>query len=104
MALLALFKDLWRDVIWRATQSCPADGLHVPSGDQQGCETEIANLDIHVPVEKDVSHLEIPVDYALRVHVFNGARDLDSIEAHLRFRQALSPLNHVHQRSIRAEL
>lgn len=104
VAFLSLFKNFWRDVIWRTTKSRSANCSHILSGNQKRRKTEIAYLDVHILVEEDVAHLEIAVDDALGVHVFDSSGNLNSVEADFWFSDEATLLHHIHQRAIRAQL
>ena len=77
-------------------------GIH---GGQAGCcETEVANLDVHVLVKEDVAELEVTVDDLMSVHVMACANELDHVESGLGFREAFPPAEHIHERAVVAEL
>jgi len=104
VALFSFFKDFRGDVIRCAAKRCPPHNLHVVTREEKGREPEVADFGVHVAIEEDVSHFQVSMDDTLGVHVFDCPRYLDTVESHLRFRQAFTPFNHVHKRSIRAEL
>lgn len=104
MTLLSLLENFGCDVIGRATQSCPSYGLHIAAGNEQSSQSKVANLGVHSVVEEDVTHLQISVNDALSMHVLDGSGDLHRVESNLGLRQPLALLDHVHKRTIGAEL
>lgn len=100
MALLPLLKNLRSNIVWRAAQRRPSNGLHVPTSHHQRSKAEVANLGIHLVIQKDVAHFQISVNNTLAVHVFDGAGDLDGVESDFGFGEALSTLYHVHKRPV----
>ena len=103
MPLLALFQDLGRDVVGRATEGASPVLRVLLVRDQEGSEAKVADLDVHMLVEEDVPHLQISVDDVLVMHVFDGAAGLDEIRAHLWLREVPSPPDHVHHGPVVAE-
>jgi hypothetical protein len=103
MSLLSLLQNFRGDVVGSTAQRGSADGLHIPTSNQERSQTKIANLGIHLRIEEDVAHFEIAVDDSFAVHVLDRTGDLHGIEANLRFRQALASLDHVHERGVGAQ-
>lgn len=96
----SLLKDLGRNVIGGATQRSSSDGVHVISRHHKSSQAEVANLGVHVLIQKDIAHLQITVYNALLVHVLDRAGNLYCIETHLGLCQALSLLDHLHERTV----
>lgn len=104
MASPTLLQDLGGNIVRSAAECGPSDGVHVVTSHQEGSQSEVADFRVHVPVKKNIAHLQITVDDALSMHVFNGTGNLHSVKAYFGFCQTLPPLYHLHQRSVRAEL
>ena len=67
-------------------------------------ETKIANLYIHIAIEKDVAELEVSVDDLVGVHVVAGTDELDHEEAGFGLGEASSSAEHVREGAVVAEL
>lgn len=102
MSLPSLLENLWSDVVGSSAKSCATNCLHVPTSYQQRSEAEIANLGVHLSIQKDVSHFQITVNDSFVVHVLDGASDLNCVEANFGLSETLPSLNHIHERTIRA--
>ena len=104
MALASLFQDLGGDVVRSTTQRRPADGLHILASYKQSRKPKITNLCVHMPVEEDVTHFQVPMDNSFGVHVFYGTGNLHGIETDLGLGDTLPAPDHVHQRAIGTQL
>lgn len=102
--LLSLFENFRGNIVRRAAERCPAHHLHVLARKKQRGESKVTDLGVHILVEKNVSDLEVAVNDTLGVHVLDSAGNLDTVKAHLGLCQAFTPLDHVHQRTIRTQL
>src|SRR3569833_279384 len=103
MASLPFLQDLGGYVVWSTTERRSANRLHVLARHQQGGQAKVPDLGVHMLVQEDVAHLEVAVDHALGVHVLDGACNLDGIVPDLGLRHTASPLDHIHERPIRAQ-
>lgn len=104
MSSLSLLQDLGGNVIRRAAKRGPPDGVHVVTSNQQGSQTKIADLGIHVLIEENVAHLQIAMYDALPVHVFDCPSDLYGVETDFGLGQPFPLLYHLHQRAVWTEL
>ena len=64
---------------------------------EQGCQSEVPNLDAHVPREKHVAELEVPVNDALAVDISDPVADLVHEEADIRLPEHLLVFHEVEQ-------
>ncbi len=63
---------LWCNVVWRAT-----DGLLPLAGTlDKRSQAKVANLDVHVCIEKKVAKLKVTVDDLMCVHIVAGTNEL----------------------------
>ncbi len=46
----------WSDVVWSSAKSSASSSLHFLASHKQGSQTEVANFDIHILVQKYVPH------------------------------------------------
>jgi hypothetical protein len=60
-----------------------------------GSQTKITNLEIHVSAQKDVAQLKIAMDNAVVVHILDGAKKLPHIKSDFGFREPFSLFDHV---------
>lgn len=94
---LALLQNLWCQIVRRAAHGRSPTNFHFLLRDHECCQTKIADLDVHVAVQEEVSGLEIPVDNVSVVEVFDGSADLDNQSSNFRQSQVLPSLEHIGQ-------
>lgn len=92
--------NLRRDIIWGPTQS----PFLLIAKLELGGQPEVADLEIHVLVEEDVAHLEVPVDDPIAVHVLEGRDDLEHEVPGLLDGELLPLLDHLAECFVNAEL
>lgn len=98
---VALFVEhLGRYIVGRAAQSLFPLALKVNSGRQ----TEIANLELHVVVQKQVAQLQVSVNDFVVVQVLAREHYLPHEVARLGLRDRFAPLVHFHEGAAAAQL
>ena len=91
MALALVVQDLWRDVVWRATNRLLAFfGVF-----QQRCQAKVANLYLHVLVQEEVAQLQVAVNDRVVVHVLDPREDLHHVVARLGLQVGSAALDNV---------
>jgi hypothetical protein len=65
---------------------------------------KVANLDVHIRVQEEVTKFQIPMDDLVSVHVVACADELDHEKASFGFGESATAAQHVHERSRGAEL
>lgn len=78
----ALFKDFWRNIIWRATERSSSSKSRFLVRNENGSKTKVANLYIHVGIQEEVSHLQIPMYNISLVHVLDRTTKLNCDTSH----------------------
>ena len=78
MTLLA-FENFGSDIVWSTADSTLTLTIELKLGGQ----TEISDLDFHLVVNEEVTKLEISVDDAMTVKIFDGSADLIDVALHL---------------------
>lgn len=104
VTLLAPLKDFWRNIVWRATKRSSSTSGHVLPRHQQSRESEVTDFDVHIPVQENIAHFQVPMYDTLRMHVFDATRHLDRIETNFRLRNEAPFLHHVHERPVWTKL
>ncbi len=67
------FNNLGGNVVWRATHS----SFFLIREFQFGCKAEVPNFKIHILVEKNVAHFQIPMDDPIAVHILQRGDNLE---------------------------
>ena len=75
-------------VVW-CTANC---SLFLTIKIKLGCKAKISQFDLHLVVKKQISQLQIPMNYPMLVQVFESIDDLCCVALHFKLVQALSPL------------
>jgi hypothetical protein len=86
-------EDLGGDIVWSATDCLFA----LAWAFDQCCEAKVADFDVHVSVEEEITELEVAVNDLVCVHVVTGADELNHKEAGLALCEATTTTEHVHK-------
>ena len=93
-------EDFWGDVVGSSTNSAFLLSVEHHSGGQ----AKVANLQLHVLAEKEVSQLEIPVYHFVMMHVLDCLYQLSDIALDLDVCESSPALDHVVERQVGAQL
>jgi hypothetical protein len=100
---LAFLQNLGGQVVGSAAHGGSSLGVHVLSTNQQGSEAKVADLDVHLLVEKQVSGFEVAMDNIARMQVFDGTRDLDDEATDFGHSDVFATLEHICKRAAGAQ-
>ena len=93
-------EDFWSDIVWSS-----ANSFFALSGTfDEGSEAKVADFDVHVVIEEEVSEFEVAVDDLVRVHVVTGADELYHEVTGFAFSETAATTEHVHEGTASAEL
>ena len=70
----------------------------------EGGETEVSHLDVHVAVQEDVAEFEVAVDDLVGVHIMTSTDELYHEETGFGFSKSSSTAEHVHEGAVVTEL
>ena len=99
MALLSL-EHFRGDIVGRTADRSLALTIEL----KLGCQTEITDLNLHLVVEEEVTELEISMNDAMTVKVFDSCADLIDVTLDFELVEALTTAQQLVQRLVLAQL